>query len=213
MEIEIKPQLKELRQTRQISQEELAEHLGVSRQTIFALEQGLSDPSLTLACKIAEFFDRQVEEVFFGEAHVQLVPFRGIRDLHEEIDRFFDETVQTLPAAANQVSAPAVNLHQDNKNVYVEFAVPGFSTDEIDTEITEKYLTVRGTKHEESEEKGKIWLRREFGATSFERSISLPQGVKVDKAQANLKDGKLSIILPKAEPTKPKTTKLKIKAS
>lgn len=211
MEIEIKPQLKELRQTRQISQEELAEHLGVSRQTIFALERGLTDPSLTLACKIADFFDRQVEEVFFGEAHVQLVPFRGIRDLHEEIDRFFDETVQTLPAVPSEGSVPAVNLRQDNKNVYVEFAVPGFTTDEIDTEITEKYLTVRGAKQEEREEKDKTWLRREFGAASFERSIALPQGVKVDKAEANLKDGKLSIILPKTEPAKPKTTKLKIK--
>ena len=196
MEIEIKPQLKELRLTKQISQEELAEHLGVSRQTIFALERGLTDPSLTLACKIADFFDRQVEEVFFGG---------GIRDLHEGIDRFFDEAVQT--------SVPAVNLYQDANNVYVEFAVPGFTTHEIDTEITEKQLTVRGAKNEEHNEKDTAWLRREFGAASFERSIALPQGVIVDKAQASLKDGKLSIILPKAEPAKPKTTKLKIKSS
>lgn len=46
------------------SQGDLAEQLGVSRQTVNALERGKYDPSLPLAFKIARLFDRSIEEIF-----------------------------------------------------------------------------------------------------------------------------------------------------
>lgn len=57
--------LKVLRAERDWSQAELAEHLGVSRQTINAIETGKYDPSLPLAFKIALLFDKRIEEIFF----------------------------------------------------------------------------------------------------------------------------------------------------
>jgi putative transcriptional regulator len=53
-----------LRAERGWSQAELADHLGVSRQTVNALETGKYDPSLPLAFKIARLFERPIEEVF-----------------------------------------------------------------------------------------------------------------------------------------------------
>ena len=53
-----------LRAERNWSQGDLAEHLGVSRQTINALERGKYDPSLPLAFKIARLFGRRIEEIF-----------------------------------------------------------------------------------------------------------------------------------------------------
>ncbi len=58
--------LKVLRAERDWSQADLADRLGVSRQTINAIETGKYDPSLPLAFKIARLFSRRIEDIFFG---------------------------------------------------------------------------------------------------------------------------------------------------
>ena len=60
----MKNELAELRASRGWSQGDLAERLGVSRQTINALERGKYDPSLPLAFRIARLFDRAIEDIF-----------------------------------------------------------------------------------------------------------------------------------------------------
>ena len=56
--------LKVLRAMRDWSQQDLAERLGVSRQSVNAIEKGRYDPSLPLAFTIAEVFDLSIEEIF-----------------------------------------------------------------------------------------------------------------------------------------------------
>jgi putative transcriptional regulator len=63
----VKNNLRVLRAERDWSQADLADHLGVSRQTVNALETGKYDPSLPLAFKIARLFDRMIEEIFDPE--------------------------------------------------------------------------------------------------------------------------------------------------
>jgi putative transcriptional regulator len=63
----VKNNLKELRALKEWSQGELAERLGVSRQTINAIETEKYDPSLPLAFKIARLFGRKIEEIFDGK--------------------------------------------------------------------------------------------------------------------------------------------------
>jgi putative transcriptional regulator len=65
--LRVKNHLRVLRAERDWSQAELADALGVSRQTVNALETGKYDPSLPLAFKIARLFDRMIEEVFDPE--------------------------------------------------------------------------------------------------------------------------------------------------
>lgn len=60
----MKNRLRELREAKGLTQEELAKALGVTRQTIIAIEKGKYDPSLRLAFKIARFFNRTIEEIF-----------------------------------------------------------------------------------------------------------------------------------------------------
>jgi putative transcriptional regulator len=62
--------LKVLRAEQDWTQAELAARLDVSRQTVNALETGKYDPSLTLAFKIAQLFDRRIEDVFFPDRAV-----------------------------------------------------------------------------------------------------------------------------------------------
>ncbi|HTT58017.1 MAG TPA: helix-turn-helix transcriptional regulator [Opitutaceae bacterium] len=63
----MKNQLRELRTARTWSQGDLADKLGVSRQTVNAIETEKYDPSLPLAFKIARLFKRPIEEIFAEE--------------------------------------------------------------------------------------------------------------------------------------------------
>ena len=63
----MKNNLKKLRQQRNLTQEELADALAVSRQTISSLESGRYDPSIQLAFRIAKLFEMPIEEIFIYE--------------------------------------------------------------------------------------------------------------------------------------------------
>jgi len=64
---ELTTKIKEYRKQAKLKQEELADMVGVRRETIFRLEKGLYNPSLKLAMDIAKVFDMPVEELFFFE--------------------------------------------------------------------------------------------------------------------------------------------------
>jgi len=63
----MKNRLRKLREDRGLTQEELAEALGVTRQTIIAIEKGRYSPSLRLAFRIARFFNVRIEDIFICE--------------------------------------------------------------------------------------------------------------------------------------------------
>lgn len=63
----MKNRIQELRKENRIRQEDLADSVGVTRQTIISLENGKYNASLQLAYKIAKYFDKQIEEVFLFE--------------------------------------------------------------------------------------------------------------------------------------------------
>jgi putative transcriptional regulator len=63
----LKNKLEELRRARGVRQEELADALEVSRQTVSSLENGRYNPSITLAFKIARYFSMSIEEIFLYE--------------------------------------------------------------------------------------------------------------------------------------------------
>ncbi len=67
----LKNRVEELRKKQNLNQDELAKALRVSRQTISSIENGKYNPSLELAFHIAEFFGKQIEEIFIYKEEVQ----------------------------------------------------------------------------------------------------------------------------------------------
>ncbi len=63
----LKNNLKEYRLQKSLSQEQLAESVSVSRQTIISIEKSVYQPSITLALKLAKFLKMQVEDLFYLE--------------------------------------------------------------------------------------------------------------------------------------------------
>ena len=75
--------IKELREEQNISQQELAKSVGVSRQTIYYLERGASNPSLTLSLDISKVLNKPIEKIFYFEPVI--IDFMGNKTL-EELD-------------------------------------------------------------------------------------------------------------------------------
>ncbi len=90
--------IKELREKQKISQQELAKSVGVSRQTIYYLERGMSNPSLTLSLDISKILNKPIEEIFYYEPFV--VEFLGNKTV-DEMDEIADVTGVNLEKLLN----------------------------------------------------------------------------------------------------------------
>jgi len=67
----VRNRVRMLRTERGMTQEEIAERVGVSRQTIISIELGRYNPSIVLAYKLARAFDQSIEDVFFYEPEME----------------------------------------------------------------------------------------------------------------------------------------------
>ncbi len=142
-------------------------------------------------------------------------PFRYLAELQEDMNRLFDLSLARLPREALGESVaewlPAVDVIDEKDKLRIKADLPGVDKNNVEVNIEDGVLTIKGERKQEKEEKDKNYYRRECFYGVFERSISLPAEVDIEKAEANYKDGVLEIILPKKEEAKPKQLKLKIK--
>jgi HSP20 family protein len=99
---------------------------------------------------------------------------------------------------------PAVDMYESDQTLTLKAELPEFSKDDVQVDIKDNVLTLKGERKREHEVKEEQYHRveRVFGA--FRRSFVLPALVDADKAEATFKDGVLELKLPKAEQAKPK---------
>jgi len=110
-------------------------------------------------------------------------------------DFFNDDFFPVLTDKTN--SMPAVNIKEDEKNYFLDLAVPGMDKKDIKITISEDIITISSElKHETSEEKNG-YMKKEFNYSSFCRSFYVPENVNRDEIAANYKDGIITVALPK----------------
>ncbi len=109
------------------------------------------------------------------------------------------------------MSAPAINLIENEKNFRVEAELPGLAPENVEVSLTDDTLTIQGEKKESKNEKGDNYLRQETSFGSFSRQIALPQSANAEKAEATFKNGVLSITIKKKADAIQKPKKLTIK--
>ncbi|MEX0749025.1 MAG: Hsp20/alpha crystallin family protein [Candidatus Saccharimonadales bacterium] len=135
----------------------------------------------------------------------------------EELEGDFlnDTPAQTSPVAANdsdnstesddwlaESEVPgqlAVDVYQTKESIVVVAPVPGVSKADLDLSIVESTLTVRGARRESEKIRTSDYFVQECYWGEFSRSIILPVQVKEEEAEAELKDGMLTVTIPKAE--------------
>lgn len=90
-----------------------------------------------------------------------------------------------------------LDVYQDEKNIYVKSTIAGVKSEDLDISIHNDMLTIRGHRAHEQEIDQKNYFYQECYWGGFSRSIILPTEVKSDKISATLKNGVLTITLPK----------------
>jgi len=253
-EIIITNNLKDLRKKHELSQEELADRLGISRQSIIALEHGKYMPSLPLAVSLCNVFnsafedifefekeiDRMIDQHFNDEVKNHLIhpvksseaglpsaefnremeakmpselgpwrPFREAVSLRDAMDRLFEDSVITPKSIG---AMPKIDIKETKTTIVVSAELPGIDEENVDVEIMDNVMTISGEKAEEKIEEGEGFHYKESHSGAFTRSFSLPADVKAEKAEAEMKNGVLTISVPKIEPKQAKKISIKAKA-
>ena len=126
--------------------------------------------------------------------------------LQSEMDRLFG---RWGTSAAGRSVAPAVNLWEDESNLYVESELPGLELSDLELYVTgESQLTLKGERKRPEASAG-AWHRQERGSGSFGRVIELPVPVDGNTVTAELKNGVLLVTLPKRQAIKPRRIEVK----
>jgi len=132
-------------------------------------------------------------------------PLESLSTLRREMDRLFENFFEGGSQRFwEQSRDPAVEVSDTKETVVVKAHVPGMSKDNIQVNITDDTLTLKGEMKEEEKKEDKNYYRQEFRYGAFTRTIHLPSAVQADKATAQLKDGVLEISMPKSEEAKVK---------
>jgi HSP20 family protein len=113
-----------------------------------------------------------------------------------------------FPVLTNRTSAmPAVNIREDEKNYFLDLAIPGMDKKDLKIDINEDVLTISSETKNENEESRDGYKRKEFSYSSFCRSFYIPENVEREQIEATYKDGILSVALPKQKEEKTKITR------
>jgi HSP20 family protein len=145
-------------------------------------------------------------------------PYELWSDMDQLFNRFrsnFDELFWgpgTDLMTSSDFRMPIMDVADLGDKYEMRVEMPGIKKENINIEVTPTMVEICAEHEETSKDKGKNWLRQERSSTDFYRCLELPEELKTGNIEAELKDGILTLSLPKAEP-KPKfeTTKVKIK--
>jgi len=142
-------------------------------------------------------------------------PWKDFGSLQERINKMFDDTIRTLyPTDGEELEkgtwAPAVDIYETNDSFVVSADLPGLNKDEIQIDLKDNTLTLKGEKKFEEKVSKDNYIRVERAYGSFVRSFTLPQNVDPEKIKAKYKEGVLKVTIPKKEEAKPKQIKVEL---
>jgi HSP20 family protein len=102
-----------------------------------------------------------------------------------------------------------LDISENERNVIVRASVPGFGKEDIDVEVHNGILTIKAQHNEQRDEKNERFYRRERRFTSMSRRVALPSTVRDDACQAELRDGVLTLMIPKSEEAMPRKVQIR----
>lgn len=140
---------------------------------------------------------------------------QNLRRLSTALDDAFNDTFGNWPLGQRFESAltaawvPACDIFEDKDGIKLVMEVPGVHPGDVKLQLESNILTIRGEKRQEAEEKADRVHRYERSYGSFERTFSLPSTVDADQIEADISDGVLTVMLPKAEKARPRQIEVK----
>ena len=135
--------------------------------------------------------------------------------LQQEIDRLFEDFGRGFPAFGAGVTGalvPTMDVSETDKEIEITAELPGLEEKDVQINVADNVLTIRGEKKAGKEEKEKNYRLVERSYGSFERSLELPKGVNLDAIKASIDKGVLKVTVPKPVPAQVKKVEVKTAA-
>jgi HSP20 family molecular chaperone IbpA len=161
----------------------------------------------------------QVEPTAEGEAYHPQLDDQGVAEAMEETDvdteeEYSDEqpeqAAEGQEGQEEQEGQLTVDVFQDDESIIIQSTIAGVAPDDLDVSITNDMVTVRGERRRMFNVDPEDYFYQECYWGTFSRSIILPVEIDADRAEAKIKNGILTIRIPKANTAV--TRKLKVKA-
>lgn len=138
-----------------------------------------------------------------------------LTSLQNDIDRVFGDFLQNFdsikfPGFSSGALVPKADFSEGESGYELVVEVPGVSDKDLDVNVKNGVLTVKGEKKSETEEKKKDYIRSERNYGSYYRSMTLPEDADEPKITARYADGVLRIVIPKSADAKSKSQKIAI---
>lgn len=130
----------------------------------------------------------------------------GLEDQTEEVDV---EDLVEQPADDSAEGQLAVDVYQTKDDIVIQSTIAGVKPEDLDISIANDMVTVKGHRQKMEEVKADDYFYQECYWGSFSRALALPVEIDVDKARADLKDGVLTLTLPKASRARVKKIKVR----
>ena len=136
--------------------------------------------------------------------------FRDLIDVRDTFDRFFSNIFPAKRTSPASVWVPAIEMYDKKDKIIVKAEVPGVDKKDIKLTVEDDVLTISGEtkREEETKESDYYSCERVYGA--FSRSIALPTAADREKVKATLKDGILTVELPKLKGAQEKAKEIPI---
>jgi HSP20 family protein len=143
-------------------------------------------------------------------------PFRDVLALQNRMNSLFQDFNRQADGGETMSTAafvPPVDIYEDEHNIVLKLEVPGVKENELDIQLENNVLTVRGERKFEKEEREENFHRVERRYGSFYRSFTIPNTVNSENVKASYDAGVLRIELEKRAEAKPKQIKVDVSSS
>jgi HSP20 family protein len=146
-------------------------------------------------------------------------PFMGLTRWESEMDRMMDDFFgrrmrswwpERWLGREAEITTPSVDVYEEKDEIVVKAELPGMDKSDIEVNISDSHLILRGEKKKEEKVEDKNYYRCERSYGAFLRTVELPADVQADKIKASFKNGILEVRLPKSEEAKSKEIKIKV---
>jgi HSP20 family protein len=133
-------------------------------------------------------------------------PYRRLATLRQAMDRMMEETLAENAASEREMQL-AVDVRAEEEAYVINALVPGLESDDLSIEVLNNTVSIRGEFKSCAGEEAQ-YLSCELPAGRFSRVMALPVALDAAKAEASLKNGVLTLRVPKAEAHRPKAIKV-----
>jgi HSP20 family protein len=137
------------------------------------------------------------------------------RDMDRMMDDFFGRRMRSWwPerwfGRESEITIPSLDVYEEKDDIVVKAELPGMDKNDIEVNISDSHLTLKGEKKKEEKVEEENYYRCERSYGSFLRTVDLPAEVQADKIKASFKNGILEVRLPRSEESKTKEIKVKV---